>query len=161
MIADNLFSSVHVVEELWSNGLKYVGTLRANKKQLPAEFLPSTKREIESSLFVFNDFMSLSSYVPKKNRAVVLISSHHHSNSIDVENAKKPSMITFYNKNKSGVDTLGHLIESFTCRRKTMRWPYLLLMYILDVSSFNSYVLGIKISCKNMIIIIFLLYPAS
>ena len=55
-----------------------------------------------SSLSCFKDYMTLVSYVPKKNKAVIMLSTYHHANQIapDEINRKKPEMILDYNKYK-------------------------------------------------------------
>lgn len=75
---DNFFSSVGLANELWLNSLKFVGTLRSNKREIPLEFRPHKQREVFSSLHGFNKHLCLVSYVPKANRSVVLLSSQHH-----------------------------------------------------------------------------------
>ena len=42
---------------------------------------------------------------------------------------------------KGGVDTLDHLLESYTCRRKTNKWTTNAFFYILDVAAYNAFVL--------------------
>jgi hypothetical protein len=49
--------------------------MKKNKLDIPLGFLADRKRAIGSTLFEFNDYLSLSSYVPKKNKAFVLLSS--------------------------------------------------------------------------------------
>lgn len=64
--ADNFFSSVSLAQELRLRGLKFVGTLRANKTEIPIEFRPCKDRPIDSSIFGFNDYLTLLSFVPKE-----------------------------------------------------------------------------------------------
>ena len=45
--------------------------------------------------------------------------------------------------NKGGVDTLDHLIENFSCRRKTKKWTTNTFFYMLDVAAYNAYSLFI------------------
>jgi hypothetical protein len=47
------------------------------------------------------------SYVPKKNKSVVLLSSLHHDSAI-CSDSGKPKTIEFYNKTKGAVDMLDH-----------------------------------------------------
>lgn len=100
---------------------------------------PSNRRQVGSSIFGFNDNKTIVSYVPKKNKVVILLSTVHHVPVIN-ENGK-PEIIMFYNKTKGGVDTLDNLVERFTCRRKTNRWPFNIMMFLLDVCAYNSYIL--------------------
>lgn len=138
---DNFFTSVPLADFLWQNSTTLIGTLRKNKPHIPSEFFPHNKKDINSSLFGFNNYKTLVSYVPKKNKAVILLSTHHHEEKTITELNNKPEIINFYNKTKGGVDTLDKLTEQFTCRRKTNRWTYNVFMYILDVAAYNSFVL--------------------
>ena len=140
MCADNFFSSVSLVEYLWQQNLSYIGTLRKNKKEIPLEFLPHKHRRVHDCLFGFNRFTTIVSYVPKINKSVILISSAHHNQDID-ESSSKPQMILDYNKKKCGVDVLDQLIEKYSCRRKSNRWPFTVMMFILDTAAYNSHVL--------------------
>ena len=101
---DNFFTSIHLAQNLWSNGLKIVGTLRVNKREIPIEFKPNKEREVFSSIYGFNSYLSIVSYVPKVKKSVILLSSHHHYIGNENTESKKPDIITFYNKNKGGVD---------------------------------------------------------
>ncbi len=51
----------------------------------------------------------------------------HTTKKID-EDTNKSDSVLFYNETKGGVDTVDHLIESFSCRRKTYRWTFNILM---------------------------------
>ena len=50
-------------------------------------------------------------YVPKKNKAVILLSTMHHGISIVEEDTKKrPEIIKFYNETKIGVDLVHQMV---------------------------------------------------
>lgn len=61
----------------------------------------------QSSLFGFNKGITLLSYVPKKGKNVILVSSLYKTDAIDLSTGKqqKPEVITFYNTTKAGVET--------------------------------------------------------
>lgn len=137
---DNFFTSVDLAQKLWLNGLHLVGTLRSNKKEIPNEFKPNKQRELYSSLFGFNDYLTLVSYVPKEKKTVILLSSFHHFHDVDeLHDKKKPNMILDYNKNKAGVDNVDKMIASYTCGRKTNKWTLKVFMYMIDVAANNSF----------------------
>ena len=61
--------------------------------------MPSRKKAVFSSMFGFNNDKTIVSYVPKFNKAVLLLSTEHHNKQLtDFES--KPEMIKFYNKTK-------------------------------------------------------------
>ena len=87
---------------------------------------PSTaQREVHSSIFGFQTKTIIVSYVPKKGKSVILLSTLHKTGEItDIE--RKPQMILDYNSCKGGVDTLDQLVRTYSCKRKTNRWPFAL-----------------------------------
>ena len=114
--------------------------LRKNRRDIPKELLPAHARETHSSIFCFDDRLTLVSYVPKKGKAVILLSSMHHDDSICYEDDKKPEIISYYNATKSGVDNLDHLVDLYTCKRKTRRWPMTFFFNIIDTAGVAAYV---------------------
>lgn len=138
--ADNWFSSIPLIEELRKRNLTFVGTMKKNKAAIPKEFLPNRSRQVETSLFGFQENITMVSHVPKKNRSVVLVSSMHHTNDIDDE-SKKPEIILFYNMTKGGVDSMDQKIANYTSNRRSRRWPMKIFYSLLDISGVNSYIL--------------------
>lgn len=66
--------------------------------------------------------MTLLSYVPKKCKAVILISLMQHSPADD-EISEKPEIIAFYNLVIGGVDGLDQKCTNYPVSRRTQRWP--------------------------------------
>ncbi|KAJ4430318.1 hypothetical protein ANN_22531 [Periplaneta americana] len=74
------------------------------------------------------------------------MSTLHHVNQVSNRNDKKPQMILDYNASKGAVDTLDQVTYStYTCKRKTNRWPVIFFYKILDASAYNAYVLWTSI----------------
>jgi len=140
LTADNFFTSINLALILFQKNINYIGTVRKNKKELPIELLANKNRPVDSSMFCFNNSLTLISYVPRKNKAVILLSTFHHEKNID-EDTKKPECILDYNQTKGGVDTVDHLIENYTCRRKSNRWTFNVFLYAVDVAAHNAYCL--------------------
>jgi len=110
---DNFFASVDHANQLKNKKLTLVGTMKENKKEIPQEFKPARQRDENSSIFGFNRDLTLVSYVPKKNKSVVFLSSLHHDSAI-CSDSGKPKIIEFYNKTKGAVDMLDQ-----TCARNS------------------------------------------
>lgn len=125
LTADNWFTDFDIVEELRQKRISFVGTVKKNKRQLPPDFVSSAGRKEYSSKFGFNKATTLVSYVPKKGKTVILVSTLHNDKSIDEETGvkNKPSIISFYNQTKGGVDTADKLCASYNVARNTKRWP--------------------------------------
>lgn len=95
---DNCFTSISLVQDLLlKENLPVVGTIRKNKRELPTEFVNSKGREVNCTIFGFTNNATLLSYIPKKCKTVLLISSMHHQG--EVVN-KKINIILYYNNNK-------------------------------------------------------------
>nr|CAI5836442.1 unnamed protein product [Callosobruchus analis] len=97
---DNWFTSNELVSELKSRGLTYVGTMRKNERDVPPQFQPNKSRTAQSSIFGFTGDRTLVSFVPKRNRSVILLSSMHHTDLVNKE-SNKPEINEFYNSTKS------------------------------------------------------------
>uniref|UniRef100_A0A1B6LUY7 PiggyBac transposable element-derived protein domain-containing protein n=1 Tax=Graphocephala atropunctata TaxID=36148 RepID=A0A1B6LUY7_9HEMI len=148
--ADNWFSSLDGVEELEKRKLTYVGTLRKDKRAIPVEFLPNNERPVVSTLYGFRKNMTLLSFVPKKNKAVCLISTMHHTVETNLAK-KKPEMISFYNSNKCGVDLLDMKCAVFSSSRKTRRWPLAIFYRLVNIGSVNSYITYMSYTGSTMV----------
>lgn len=84
--------------------------------------------------------MTLVSHLPKNNKAVCLISSMHHCESI-YENTGKPEIIAYYNSIKGGVDEIDKKCSIDTCNRQTQRWAMMIFYRMLDISTVDAHVL--------------------
>jgi len=141
---DNFFTSYQLAKELMKRRLSLVGTVRNNRKELPREMLPDRQREIYSSKFGFtDDGVTLVSYVPKRGKAVVLLSTQHRTSAVMSDDKKKPEIIAYYNGTKSGVDVLDKLVRTYTCKRASFRWTVAFFLNMLDIAAYNALVLWI------------------
>ena len=115
--------------------------VRKNKPELPTGLLTVKGREVFSSKFAFTPTATLVSYIPKKNRNVVLLSTRHAEADVSDCEDKKLVIVLDYNRNKGGVDNLDKLIGTYSCMRMTARWPLVVFHNILDISSYNTFVI--------------------
>ena len=88
--------------------------------------------------------MTLVSYVPQtmQKKNVVLFSSMHHNDKIDLESGdmKKPETITFYNSTKGGVDMVDQMAGEYDTLRNGRRRPLTVFYTLLNVSTINAYI---------------------
>ena len=139
---DNWFTSVSTSKFLLEKKITTVGTLRKNKKEIPPSFLEVKTREKNSAIFAFSDPLTLLSYCPPKNKKkIVLLLSTMHEKGDDPDSTTLPQMIEFYNQTKGGVDTLDQLCHTYSCSRKTRRWPLCLFYNLLNIVGVNSMIL--------------------
>ncbi|XP_023222340.1 uncharacterized protein LOC111623851 [Centruroides sculpturatus] len=140
---DNRFTSFKLAMDLLKEKLTMVGTIRKHHRVIPKKFLDLAGRKIPSSMFGFREDATLVSYVPKKNKNVLLLSSMHHSGSIDQKTGskQKPEIVTFYNMTKAGVDTVDHMTGAYSCARTTRRWPMIIFCCMLNIAGINSQII--------------------
>ncbi|XP_015124550.1 piggyBac transposable element-derived protein 4-like [Diachasma alloeum] len=153
---ENWFSSVPTVDDLKDNfDTTCVATLKKHKREIPPEFVTHKGRSVHSTLAGYNKGKVLISYVPKKSKTVLLLSSMHTSAAIDpASGAKtKPEIITFYNSKQGGVDTTDHLRSKYSVARYCCRWPLTVCFGIMDIVGINSQIVfaentGVKVPRK-------------
>lgn len=99
---DNFFASHSLATELKKRQMTMVGTMRKNRREIPPVLLDVKSKLAEYSAFVFDHKLraTMVSYVPKKNKSVVLLSTYHTSNKIIANDKNKPEIIQFYNATK-------------------------------------------------------------
>ena len=137
LTADNWFSSLSLVQNLLTKNTTYVGTIRKNKREIPpAARLVQNRRRGDTHFYHFDDIV-LISFWDKGSTPVLLIDSFSRDMTIPNEN-NKPSAVLFYNQTKSGVDNLDKMVRTFSTKRKCRRWPFAILMNLLDVAIINS-----------------------
>lgn len=64
----------------------------------------------------------------------------HHNRDNDPETGK-PTIVSFYNMTKGGVDSFDEKCSKSSSRRRTQRWLMSIFFRILDISCCNSYIL--------------------
>ncbi|XP_071200510.1 piggyBac transposable element-derived protein 4-like [Salvelinus alpinus] len=115
-------------------------------RELPSTLLATRGRETFSSKFAFTPTTTLVSYLPKRYKNVVDLSTLHKMAEISDREDRKPVIILDYNHNKGGMDNLNKGIGTYSCRRMTARWPLVIFHNIIDVSSYNAFVIWNKIN---------------
>ena len=83
-----------------------VGAVRKNKNFLSSNMQPTKERPVYSTNFAYHRDATVCSYVPKKKKAVVHLSSMHMSGEVEETQSAKLETINYYNKTKGGVDTM-------------------------------------------------------
>lgn len=141
--ADNWFSSITLANELLEKKITLVSTLRKNKRELPIQFVSTKNRAENSTLFGFAKKMTIASYIPKKNKNVIMLSTMHLDGTISElpEDNSKPEIILFYNKTKTGVDTVDEMCATYSVSRKVRRWPLVLFFRLIDIAGINAQVI--------------------
>ncbi|KAJ8941584.1 hypothetical protein NQ314_010362 [Rhamnusium bicolor] len=90
-------------------------------------------------MFGFGCGGTLVSYIPKKNKNVLLFSTHKGDDINGVTG--KPKIIHKYNETKGGVDVVDKLCAQYNTARATRRWPMVIFYSALNVAGINSFVI--------------------
>ncbi|XP_039954166.1 piggyBac transposable element-derived protein 4-like [Bactrocera tryoni] len=147
---DNWFASIPLADELLKDySLTTIGTLRKNKPEIPPCFLAHKRKQPLTSQFAFDQEKTLVSFTPKKNKAVILLSTMHYKAETNPETSK-PEIIHDYNATKGGVDTFDKLMHSYTSARRTRRWPLRYFYAMIDQAGINSMVLYFDTNHPNI-----------
>ena len=142
IVADNFFSSFSLAQKLLDKKLTFLGTVRKNKKEIPPCLLPSKKRSLYSSIFAYHEKYMMTSYVCKKGKAVIMLSTSTTDNTVtDASTNFKPQTIMHYNRTKGGVDNVDRMLASVSTRRFTRRWPLIVFYNMIDISLINAFTL--------------------
>lgn len=97
-----------------------MGTLQQNTPDIPRVMKASKSREFHRTEFGFNGSMTMTSYATTKGKAVLLLSTMHHSKMVGENSQKKKTeMILFYNQTKEGLDTVDQMFGNYSCNRQT------------------------------------------
>ncbi|KAJ8948877.1 hypothetical protein NQ314_008338, partial [Rhamnusium bicolor] len=115
---DNWFSSSQLAIDLkYDLKLTMLGTLRKNKREIPTELVNVANRPEKSCHFAFHKDCTLLSYVPKKKKNILVLSTTHVDDKIDPE-SEKPMMIVDYNNTKYGADVVDQMCASYILKQK-------------------------------------------
>lgn len=144
---DNWFTSIPLAKSLQLEPYKLtlVGTLRANKREIPEELKNNRIRQVGSSIFCYDGPLTLVSFKSKPSKVVYLLSSCDEEGTVNTS-TKKPHMIEFYNSTKGGVDTFDQMCSNMSSSRKTSRWPMCVFYGMINIACINSYI----IQCHNL-----------
>lgn len=137
---DNFFTSYKLAEQLRSNKLTCIGTIRKNKTFIPPEFADTKRRQIGSNLFGFRPRTTLLSYIPKRNKNVLFLSTLHRKPLVSSDG--KSEINLYYNRTKAGVDVLDQLCHTYSVQRKTNRWPFAMFMNLINVAGIAAFVIS-------------------
>ena len=120
---DNFFTSKKLADFLLTKKTSILGTVRANRVELPRNLKEiMSKKILHETLVASNDKCILTAYKCKKNKFVTLLSTLHQS--ITFEDPKnKPITILDYNKTKCGVDVVDQMARLYSCKVSSRRWP--------------------------------------
>ena len=114
LVGDNFFTSLSLSKKLLEQHcMRYFGTLRKRRVEVPKLMTKTKGIPPHSSTFLFLENQTMVSYITRKNKNVILLSNYHRDKEISDHVKKKPVIIMDYNKYKSGVDILDMMLKGF------------------------------------------------
>ena len=143
LMADRGFSSVEIAEDLFKKKITYVGTIMSNRNGLPTKALSKDvvkSREIHSTVFMWkkDSPVMFISYIPKKNKNVLMITTEHDKPKVGTDYRHKPEAIMFYNEQRCAVDVVNHMVKDCSSQSKTDKWAFALFTFLIDVAGINA-----------------------
>lgn len=138
----NFFTSVPLALKLLSKKTSLVGTIRANKRELPKN-CKQKKDDMArfSTLLYESNRCTLTVYKSKPNKKVLVLSTKHKHVKIDKTNKRLPETVSFYNNTKFGVDITDQMARKYSVKSGSRRWPLQVFFNILDLAGINSWIL--------------------
>ena len=92
----------------------------------------------------------VTSYCPKNNCIVNMLSTMHSQPEVDESLAKKkPTVVLFCNSTKSVVDIVDRMVRTYSCKRMTRRWPVTLFYNMIDVRAINAFIVWPALNGEN------------
>jgi hypothetical protein len=101
------FTSYGLACSLLERQLTLVGTIARGRREVPHSFKVAMERAVESTEALYDNekMIIILSYVPRRNKNVLMLTSSHSSVHL-TNDAGKPQIIKDYNSNKGKVFTL-------------------------------------------------------
>lgn len=158
MFVDNWYTSPALFSYLHENKTNACGTVKKNRKNMPA-----LSRLLEKGQVEFMSTDKLLAIKWKDKREVRMLTTLHKNSmkptgKIDrstKEEIQKPECILDYNEHMGSVDKSDLLLSSVESVRKTVKWYKKLFFHLVDLSLLNSHVLYKTVTGKNISILDF------
>ena len=151
---DNFYISVRLAHQLigedWRTNV--CGTMRKHRGE-PDEIKKVTLKSMElgDRVVRHNGTVMVLAWKAKKAKIVKMLTSHHedkmtwctqkkagHREPLLVE---KPECVPHYNMGMNAVDCLDQNISYYPCMRKTTKWTKKFIVYLMQISVYNAYVI--------------------
>ncbi|XP_050453253.1 piggyBac transposable element-derived protein 4-like [Cataglyphis hispanica] len=148
---DNFFTSIPLALKLRSKNTSLLGTIRANKRELPKTCkLKKDSMARFSTLLYQSNGCTLTVYKSKPNKKVLILSTKHKHVKIDKTAKKLPETVSFYNRTKFGVDVTDQMARKYTVKSGSRRWPFQVFFNILDLAGINCWILYKNTTGENI-----------
>lgn len=140
---DNYYNSIPLKKYLLEN---VVGTLRKNRKENPKEIMNANLKKGEE-IHAENGNIHVLKWWDKRD--VLMVSTKHNLHFTSVidkfgRSKFKPTMVSDYNNNISGIDRAKQMISYYPTLRKCLRWYIKVFFHTMNICIWNAnYLLNI------------------
>ena len=121
LFMDNFYSSPALYQELYENKTLARGTVRQDRKGMPAELMTKNTPTYTRGQSTFLKHKNITVVRWKDKRDVFALSTFH-SNACNDELPHKPEMIETYNQFMNGVDRADQLLSYYSLDKKSRKW---------------------------------------
>ncbi|XP_076179606.1 uncharacterized protein LOC143152895 [Ptiloglossa arizonensis] len=155
---DNFFTTSSLAAKLLAKRTTLVGTMRANRRELPA--LAKTTKDnsklLSTMTYKSND-CTLTIYKSKPRKKVAISSTKRKTVKIKNNRKKTRETISYCDKTKFGVDIVDQMARKYSVKSKCNRWPVQVFFNILDLAGINSWILyqettGLELSRQSFLL---------
>ena len=137
---DNFYTSLQLFKDLLEAGTLACGTVRSNRKGLPAAVQDNVDQN--DSLFCIADMTGrFVTAVHWKDKRDVFALTTIHGNAVGDDVPHKAELICEYNKYTGGIDHNDQLLVYFAIRRKTLKWWKCVFWRLPEIALVTSHLL--------------------
>lgn len=159
VVVDNFFTSCSLLKSLQTKGIYACGTVRSTSKGLPRFMKKSTKNSKKNNKkvsmkrgeFQFKSKNGIAAVQWMDKKPVNFLSSAHTPRTTTtvqrrLQDGKRvsvhcPSVVADYNKYMGGVDRFDQYRERYETGRKSVKWWFRILYFLLDLAIVNGFIL--------------------
>ena len=141
---DNFFTSVDLLTELFNENTTATGTVRVNRKGLPAFCVKKKLKNKEATSARKGNLLCLA--YQDNTRKPILLSTAAKAGFIDTVNSRKqpvtrPAVIHAYNQAMGGVDLGDEKLYMYMAERRTLKWTNKVFFSLFGRAVLNSYII--------------------
>ncbi|XP_023816101.1 uncharacterized protein LOC111948254 [Oryzias latipes] len=137
---DNFFTSLSLSQQLLSRKTTILGSVNKTRREIPQSARQTDRDEFTTQVFSTTG-ATLTVYAPKRKKTVYILSSMHSVVQTENSTKRKPNTVALYNTTKCGVDVIDQMMQEYTVRRGTRRWPVAVFYNMIDMAALNAHVL--------------------
>lgn len=143
LTTDNFYTSPQLADLLIQNRTDTYGTVKPNRKEMPAAIKSKKLKKGETIAFRRGKVIAMKW---KDKRDVTLLSSVHSSEMVQVERRREatsiPQIVKDYNNTMGGVDRVDQSLASYPIMRKRGKKYYKkIFFHLLELAVWNTYIL--------------------